>query len=114
MLLGTSAVILALPPPPVDQDSLETYWLESQLRLVRLLQAKPLHPSVPLLVLPLGWGTDPGEMPQGWGTDPGEDVKENLDIQGLTEGELVSDCRVVDISSDVEDDNTCRKVTIHL
>eukprot|EP00058_Branchiostoma_floridae_P006809 XP_002592297.1 hypothetical protein BRAFLDRAFT_71037 [Branchiostoma floridae] len=99
LLLGTSAVILALPPPPVDQDNLETYWLESQLRLVRLLQAKPLHPSVPLLVLPLGWGTDPGE-----------DVQEYLDIRGLTEGELVSDCRVVDISSDVEDEDTCRKL----
>eukprot|EP00058_Branchiostoma_floridae_P006812 XP_002592300.1 hypothetical protein BRAFLDRAFT_71040 [Branchiostoma floridae] len=110
MLLGTSAVILALPPPPVDQDSRETYWLESQLRLVRLLQAKPLHPSVPLLMLPLGWGTDPGEMPLGWGTDPVEEVRECLDIRGLTEGELVSDCRVVDIGSDVEDEDTGRKL----
>ncbi|XP_066271852.1 germinal-center associated nuclear protein-like [Branchiostoma lanceolatum] len=110
MLLGTSAVILALPPPPLDQDSLETYWLESQLRLVRLLQAKPLHPSLPLLVLPLGWGADPGEQPLGWGTDPGEDVRAFLDVRGLTDGELVSDCRVVDISGDVEDEDTCRKL----
>ncbi|CAH1255436.1 MCM3AP [Branchiostoma lanceolatum] len=99
MLLGTSAVILALPPPPLDQDSRETYWLENQLRLVWLLQAKPLHPSLPLLVLPLGWGADPGE-----------DVREFLDVRGLTEGELVSDCRVVDISRDVEDEDTCRKL----
>ncbi|KAI8501702.1 Germinal-center associated nuclear protein [Branchiostoma belcheri] len=99
MLLGTTAVILALPPPPGDQDSLETYWLESQLRLVRLLQAKPLHPSLPLLVLPLGWGTDPGE-----------DVREQLDVRGLMEGELVSDCRVVDVSRDVEDEDTCRRL----
>ncbi|XP_078620785.1 germinal-center associated nuclear protein-like isoform X2 [Branchiostoma floridae x Branchiostoma japonicum] len=106
MLLGTSAVILALPPPPVDQDSQETYWLENQLRLVRLLQAKPLHPSLPLLVLPLGWGTEP----LGRGTDPREVVREYLDIRGLTEGELVSDCRVLDISSDVEDEDTCRKL----
>ncbi|XP_078672133.1 germinal-center associated nuclear protein-like isoform X2 [Branchiostoma floridae x Branchiostoma belcheri] len=99
VLLGTTAIILALPPPPGDQDSQETYWLESQLRLVRLLQAKPLHPSLPLLVLPLGWGTDPGE-----------DVREFLDVRGLMEGELVSDCHVVDVSRDVEDEDTCRRL----
>lgn len=52
-LLGTSGLILLLPPRVRSEDVAEedVYWLSALLQLKQLLQAKPFQPTVPLLVL---------------------------------------------------------------
>lgn len=52
-LLGTSGIILLLPPQVRSEDVAEddVYWLSALLQLKQLLQAKPFHPIVPLVVL---------------------------------------------------------------
>lgn len=52
-LLGTSGLILLLPPQVRSEDVAEedVYWLSALLQLKQLLQAKPFQPTVPLLVL---------------------------------------------------------------
>lgn len=52
-LLGTSGLILLLPPRVRSEDVAEedVYWLSALLQLKQLLQAKPFHPIVPLVVL---------------------------------------------------------------
>lgn len=52
-LLGTSGLILLLPPRVRSEDVAEddVYWLSALLQLKQLLQAKPFHPVVPLVVL---------------------------------------------------------------
>lgn len=52
-LLGTSGIILLLPPRVRSEDVAEddVYWLSALLQLKQLLQAKPFHPIVPLVVL---------------------------------------------------------------
>ncbi|XP_072434805.1 germinal-center associated nuclear protein isoform X2 [Chiloscyllium punctatum] len=52
-LLGTSALILLLPAREegTDQEEEEVYWLSAMLQVRQLLQAKPLNPAVPLVIL---------------------------------------------------------------
>lgn len=52
-LLGTSGLVLLLPPRARSDDVAEedVYWLAALLQLKQLLQAKPFHPIVPLVVL---------------------------------------------------------------
>ena len=52
-LLGTSGLILLLPPRVRSEDVAEedVYWLSALLQLKQLLQVKPFQPIVPLLVL---------------------------------------------------------------
>lgn len=52
-LLGTSGLVLLLPPRVSSEDIAEddVYWLSASLQLKQLLQAKPFHPTVPLVVL---------------------------------------------------------------
>lgn len=52
-LLGTSGLILLLPPRVRSEDVAEedVYWLSALLQLKQLLQAKPFHPIIPLVVL---------------------------------------------------------------
>lgn len=59
-LLGTSGLILLLPPRVRSEDVSEddVYWLSALLQLKQLLQAKPFHPIVPLVVLVPGQGDE--------------------------------------------------------
>lgn len=52
-LLGTSGLVLLLPPRVRSNDAAEedVYWLSALLQLKRLLQVKPFQPIVPLVVL---------------------------------------------------------------
>lgn len=52
-LLGTSGLILLLPPRVRSEDVAEddVYWLSALLQLKQLLQVKPFQPVVPLVVL---------------------------------------------------------------
>lgn len=52
-LLGTSGLVLLLPHRVRSEDVAEddVYWLSALLQLKQLLQAKPFHPIVPLVVL---------------------------------------------------------------
>lgn len=52
-LLGTSGLVLLLPPKVKSEDVAEedVYWLSALLQLKQLLQAKPFHPIIPLVVL---------------------------------------------------------------
>lgn len=52
-LLGTSGLILLLPPRVRSEDVAEedVYWLSALLQLKQLLQVKPFHPIVPLVVV---------------------------------------------------------------
>lgn len=52
-LLGTTALILLLPAcvECSDQEEEEVYWLSATLQVTQLLQAKPLNPAVPLVIL---------------------------------------------------------------
>lgn len=62
-LLGTSGLILLLPPRVRSEDVAEedVYWLSALLQLKQLLQAKPFLPVVPLVVLVPSHGDETAE-----------------------------------------------------
>ncbi|XP_043858360.1 germinal-center associated nuclear protein [Dromiciops gliroides] len=93
-LLGTSGLLLLLPAPGESVDTAEedTYWLSALLQLKQLLQAKPFHPLVPLVVL----------VPRQEGATARE-VEEGLMLQDLVLSQLISDYIVVEIPAAVND-----------
>ncbi|XP_078085002.1 germinal-center associated nuclear protein [Mustelus asterias] len=86
-LLGTSALILLLPAREegTDQDEEEVYWLSAMLQVRQLLQAKPLNPPVPLVVL----------VPREERSLNEEEVMEGLKLEALVATHLVSEFLIV-------------------
>ncbi|KAM6268484.1 LOW QUALITY PROTEIN: germinal-center associated nuclear protein [Porphyrio hochstetteri] len=94
-LLGTRGLILLLPPRVRSEDVAEddVYWLSALLQLKQLLQAKPFHPIVPLVVLVPGQEEEATE----------KEVEEGLMLQDLVSAQLVSDYTVVELPGSVSD-----------
>ncbi|KAK2532034.1 Mcm3ap [Columba livia] len=94
-LLGTSGLILLLPPRVRSEDVAEddVYWLSALLQLKQLLQAKPFHPIVPLVVLV------PGQ--EGEATE--KEVEEGLMLQDLISAQLISDYSIVELLGSIND-----------
>ncbi|XP_067892299.1 germinal-center associated nuclear protein [Heterodontus francisci] len=86
-LLGTTALILLLPAREegTDQDEEEVYWLSAMLQVRQLLQAKPLNPAVPLVILVPGEEMSLNE----------EEVIEGLKLEALVATHLVSEFLIV-------------------
>ncbi|XP_020829023.2 LOW QUALITY PROTEIN: germinal-center associated nuclear protein [Phascolarctos cinereus] len=93
-LLGTSGLLFLLPAPGKSAALAEedAYWLAALLQLKQLLQAKPFHPLVPLVVL----------VPGQEGAAVSE-VEEGLMLQDLVSSQLISDYIVVEIPATVSD-----------
>uniref|UniRef100_G3VCS1 Germinal-center associated nuclear protein n=1 Tax=Sarcophilus harrisii TaxID=9305 RepID=G3VCS1_SARHA len=93
-LLGTSSFLFLLPAPGKSDRVAEedAYWLSALLQLKQLLQAKPFHPPVPLVVL----------VPGQEGASV-RDVEEGLMLQDLVSSQLISDYIVVEIPGAVND-----------
>ncbi|CAM4635024.1 germinal-center associated nuclear protein [Caretta caretta] len=94
-LLGTSGLVLLLPPRARSDDVAEedVYWLAALLQLKQLLQAKPFHPIVPLVVLVPTRGEEAAE----------KEVEEGLMLQDLISAHLISDYIIVEIPDSVSD-----------
>ncbi|XP_041056283.1 germinal-center associated nuclear protein [Carcharodon carcharias] len=86
-LLGTTALILLLPAREegTDQDEEEVYWLSAMLQVRQLLQAKPLNPAVPLVIL----------VPREEKLFNEEEVIEGLKLEALVATHLVSEFLIV-------------------
>uniref|UniRef100_A0A8B9CDN1 Germinal-center associated nuclear protein n=1 Tax=Anser brachyrhynchus TaxID=132585 RepID=A0A8B9CDN1_9AVES len=89
-LLGTSGLILLLPPRVRSEDVAEedVYWLSALLQLKQLLQVKPFHPIVPLVVVPSKQRD--GEV-------------QGLMLQDLISAQLISDYIIVELPSSIND-----------
>ncbi|KAJ1187895.1 hypothetical protein NDU88_004661 [Pleurodeles waltl] len=96
-LLGTSGLVLLLPPSVTSKDLAEedVYWLSALLQLKQLLQAKPFHPVVPLVIL-VPNQEDPS-------LDREEEVEEGLMLQDLISANLISEYIIVQIPESVID-----------
>uniref|UniRef100_A0A8B9QNM3 Germinal-center associated nuclear protein n=1 Tax=Apteryx owenii TaxID=8824 RepID=A0A8B9QNM3_APTOW len=94
-LLGTSGLILLLPPRVRSEDVAEddVYWLSALLQLKQLLQAKPFHPIVPLVVLVPSQEEDTTE----------KEVEEGLMLQDLISAQLISDYTIVELPGSIND-----------
>nr|XP_014424093.1 germinal-center associated nuclear protein [Pelodiscus sinensis] len=94
-LLGTSGLVLLLPPRVRSEDVAEedVYWLSALLQLKQLLQAKPFHPIVPLMVLVPTRGEEATE----------KEVEEGLMLQDLISAQLISDYIIVEIPESISD-----------
>ncbi|XP_074858216.1 germinal-center associated nuclear protein [Carettochelys insculpta] len=94
-LLGTSGLVLLLPPRVRSEDVAEedVYWLSALLQLKQLLQAKPFHPIVPLVVLVPTEGEETTE----------KEVEEGLMLQDLISAHLISDYIIVEIPDFISD-----------
>ncbi|XP_067404919.1 germinal-center associated nuclear protein isoform X2 [Emydura macquarii macquarii] len=94
-LLGTSGLVLLLPPRVRSEDVAEedVYWLSALLQLKQLLQAKPFHPIVPLVVL----------VPTGGEEATEKEVEEGLMLQDLISAQLISDYIIVEIPDSISD-----------
>ncbi|XP_069716914.1 germinal-center associated nuclear protein isoform X2 [Phaenicophaeus curvirostris] len=94
-LLGTSGLILVLPPRVRSEDVAEddVYWLSALLQLKQLLQAKPFHPLVPLVVLV------PGQEEMA----TKKEVEEGLMLQDLISAQLISDYAIVELPGSIND-----------
>uniref|UniRef100_A0A8C3SM78 Germinal-center associated nuclear protein n=1 Tax=Chelydra serpentina TaxID=8475 RepID=A0A8C3SM78_CHESE len=94
-LLGTSGLVLLLPPRVRSEDVAEedVYWLSALLQLKQLLQAKPFHPIVPLVVLVPTRGEEATE----------KEVEEGLMLQDLISAHLISDYIIVEIPDSISD-----------
>ncbi|XP_065269513.1 germinal-center associated nuclear protein [Emys orbicularis] len=94
-LLGTSGLVLLLPPRVRSEDMAEedVYWLSALLQLKQLLQAKPFHPIVPLVVLVPTRGEEATE----------KEVEEGLMLQDLISAQLISDYIIVEIPDSISD-----------
>uniref|UniRef100_A0A7M4EGM6 Minichromosome maintenance complex component 3 associated protein n=1 Tax=Crocodylus porosus TaxID=8502 RepID=A0A7M4EGM6_CROPO len=101
-LLGTSGLVLLLPPKVKSEDVAEedVYWLSALLQLKQLLQAKPFHPIIPLVVLVPSQGEEATE----------KEVEEGLMLQDLISAQLISDYIIVEIPDSVTDMQGTRKV----
>ncbi|XP_061858231.1 germinal-center associated nuclear protein isoform X2 [Colius striatus] len=102
-LLGTSGLILLLPPR-VRSDSVaedDVYWLSALLQLKQLLQAKPFHPIVPLVVLVPGQEEEATE----------KEVEEGLMLQDLISAQLISTYTIVELSGSINDLQGTRKIS---
>lgn len=96
-LLGTSGLVLLLPPAVSSQDLAEedVYWLSALLQLKQLLQGKPFHPVVPLVIL-----VPNQEEPS---LDRQDEVEEGLMLQDLIQANLISEYIIVQIPESVID-----------
>ncbi|XP_036370036.1 germinal-center associated nuclear protein isoform X2 [Octopus sinensis] len=83
LFCGTSGLLFVLPLLSKDDDK-EKYWLDAQIRLSTLLQAKPQQPSLPVAVLVPHDETEPGSPPSL------EQLLLKLDLSCLINQELVS------------------------
>ncbi|XP_030309809.1 germinal-center associated nuclear protein [Calypte anna] len=94
-LLGTSGLILLLPPQIRSEDVAEddVYWLSALLQLKQLLQAKPFHPILPLVVL----------VPSQEDVAIEKEVEEGLMLQDLISAQLISDYTVVELPGSIND-----------
>uniref|UniRef100_A0A452GV45 Germinal-center associated nuclear protein n=1 Tax=Gopherus agassizii TaxID=38772 RepID=A0A452GV45_9SAUR len=94
-LLGTSGLVLLLPPRVRSEDVAEedVYWLSALLQLKQLLQAKPFHPIVPLVVLVPTRGEEATE----------KEVEEGLMLEDLISAQLISEYIIVEIPDSVSD-----------
>ncbi|NXT48335.1 GANP protein, partial [Pluvianellus socialis] len=94
-LLGTSGLILLLPPRVRSEDVAEddVYWLSALLQLKQLLQAKPFHPIVPLVVL----------VPSQEEEATEKEVEEGLMLQDLISAQLISDYIIVGLPASIND-----------
>ncbi|KAM9123946.1 germinal-center associated nuclear protein [Pangshura tecta] len=94
-LLGTSGLVLLLPPRVRSEDVAEedVYWLSALLQLKQLLQAKPFHPIVPLVVLVPTRGEEATE----------KEVEEGLMLQDLISAQLISEYIIVEIPDSISD-----------
>nr|XP_058152360.1 germinal-center associated nuclear protein isoform X1 [Dasypus novemcinctus] len=101
-LLGTSGLVLLLPPRARgDAAEEDVYWLSALLQLKQLLQAKPFQPALPLAVLVPGLGGGTVE----------KDVEDGLMLQDLVSAKLVSDYTVLEIPDSVSDLQGTAKVS---
>uniref|UniRef100_A0A8B9CFX1 Germinal-center associated nuclear protein n=1 Tax=Anser brachyrhynchus TaxID=132585 RepID=A0A8B9CFX1_9AVES len=94
-LLGTSGLILLLPPRVRSEDVAEedVYWLSALLQLKQLLQVKPFHPIVPLVVV----------VPIEEEEAIEKEVEEGLMLQDLISAQLISDYIIVELPSSIND-----------
>ncbi|KFQ70867.1 Germinal-center associated nuclear protein, partial [Phaethon lepturus] len=102
-LLGTSGLILLLPPRVRSEDVAEddVYWLSALLQLKQLVQAKPFHPIVPLVVLVPG--------PEEEATE--KEVEEGLMLQDLISAQLISDYTIVELPGSINDLQGTRRIS---
>ncbi|OXB61469.1 hypothetical protein ASZ78_010225 [Callipepla squamata] len=102
-LLGTSGLILLLPPRVRSEDVAEedVYWLSALLQLKQLLQVKPFHPIVPLLVL----------VPSQEEEATEKEVEEGLMLQDLISAQLISDYIIVELPGSINDLEGTRRIT---
>ncbi|NWS71701.1 GANP protein, partial [Crotophaga sulcirostris] len=102
-LLGTSGLILVLPPRVRSEDVAEddVYWLSALLQLKQLLQAKPFHPLVPLVVL----------VPHQEEEATEKEVEEGLMLQDLISAQLISDYTIVELPGSINDLEGTRRIS---
>ncbi|XP_060088057.1 germinal-center associated nuclear protein [Heteronotia binoei] len=103
-LFGTSGLILLLTPQVRSEDITQedVYWLSALLQLKRLLQGKPFHPVVPLVVFVPSHGG--GEAIQ-------KEAEEGLMLPDLISANLISDYIVVELPDSVSDLQGTSKLT---
>ncbi|XP_078537566.1 germinal-center associated nuclear protein [Lissotriton helveticus] len=96
-LLGTSGLVLLLPAGDSSQDLAEedVYWLSALLQLKQLLQAKPFHPVVPLVIL-----VPSQEEPS---LNRQDEIEEGLMLQDLIQANLISEYIIMQIPESVID-----------
>uniref|UniRef100_A0A8B9RUE3 Germinal-center associated nuclear protein n=1 Tax=Accipiter nisus TaxID=211598 RepID=A0A8B9RUE3_9AVES len=96
-LLGTSGLVLLLPPRVRSEDVAEddVYWLSALLQLKQLLQVKPFHPIIPLVVL----------VPA---SSKGRDC---LMLQDLISAQLISDYTIVELPGSINDLQGTRRIS---
>ncbi|NXS57900.1 GANP protein, partial [Brachypteracias leptosomus] len=102
-LLGTSGLILLLPPRVRSEDVAEddVYWLSALLQLKQLLQVKPFQPIVPLVVLVPGQEDEATE----------KEVEEGLMLQDLISAQLISDYIIVELPGSTDDLEGTRRIS---
>ncbi|XP_074766483.1 germinal-center associated nuclear protein isoform X2 [Athene noctua] len=102
-LLGTSGLILLLPPRVRSEDVADddVYWLSALLQLKQLLQAKPFHPIVPLVVL----------VPSQEEEATEKEVEEGLMLQDLISAQLISDYTIVELPVSINDLEGTRRIS---
>ncbi|KAJ7407390.1 hypothetical protein BTVI_63206 [Pitangus sulphuratus] len=103
-LLGTSGLVLLLPPRVRSEDVAEddVYWLSALLQLKQLLQAKPFHPLVPLVVL----------VPSQEEESTEKEVEDGLMLQDLISAQLISDYTIVELPVSVSDLEGTRRISV--
>ncbi|XP_048193075.1 germinal-center associated nuclear protein-like [Perognathus longimembris pacificus] len=100
-LLGTSGLVLLLPPNVKSEDGQGEDGLGLPARLQQLLRAKPCHPALPLVVL----------VPSSRRHGPGKEVEDGLMLQDLVSAKLVSEYMVVEIPDSIHDARATEQVT---